>query len=144
MGTLQPGPATSNASVAGPYDDNAYAVAQGMRLFSWYNCVGCHGNGGGGMGPPLMDDQWIYGSSADNIYSSIVEGRPNGMPSWGGRIPNMQVWQLVAYVRSLGGLTSPTVVSGRADAMMMYPESQVLRSREEPRQSTTPPASERP
>lgn len=96
------------------------------------------------MGPPLMDDKWIYGSSPENIYSTIVEGRPNGMPSWGGRIPNMQVWQLVAYVRSLGGLTSPTVVSGRADAMMMYPESQVLRSREEPRQSSSPPGSEMP
>ena len=35
---------------------------QGKRLFSWYNCIGCHANGGGGIGPPLMDDEWIYGS----------------------------------------------------------------------------------
>ena len=41
--------------------------------------------GGGGIGPPLMDDRWIYGSAPENIYASIVQGRPNGMPAWGGR-----------------------------------------------------------
>ena len=43
-------------------EGNAYAVAQGKRLFRWYNCSGCHATGGGGdWGPALMDDKWIYG-----------------------------------------------------------------------------------
>src|SRR5699024_2472602 len=78
-----------------PYDDNAYAVSQGKRFFTWYNCVGCHAHGGGGMGPPLMDDKWLYGSRPQDIFTTIVEGRPNGMPSFRDRIPEQQVWQIV-------------------------------------------------
>ena len=33
----------------------------GQEALRWFNCSGCHGNGGGGSGPPLMDDIWIYG-----------------------------------------------------------------------------------
>ena len=58
------------------------AIADGERLFDWYNCSGCHFHGGGGMGPALMDQQWIYGGALDQIHASIVQGRPNGMPSW--------------------------------------------------------------
>ena len=43
------------------YQRDAYDVAQGKQLFSWMNCVGCHAHGGGGIGPALMDAQWIYG-----------------------------------------------------------------------------------
>ena len=39
------------------------------------------------MGPALMDDAWIYGGRLDQIYNSIYQGRPNGMPAWGGKIP---------------------------------------------------------
>jgi cytochrome c oxidase cbb3-type subunit III len=81
--------------------DSAEAVNTGMRLFSQYNCSGCHSNGGGGMGPALMDDQWIYGARLEQIHQTLVEGRPNGMPAWGGKIPDQQLWQIAAYVRSM-------------------------------------------
>jgi cytochrome c oxidase cbb3-type subunit 3 len=81
--------------------DNAEAVTTGKRLFGQYNCSGCHSNGGGGMGPSLMDDEWIYGGRLEQIHQTLVEGRPNGMPAWGGRIPDEQLWQLSAYVRSM-------------------------------------------
>ncbi|HML27955.1 MAG TPA: c-type cytochrome [Hyphomicrobium sp.] len=76
-------------------------IAAGKQLFTAMNCVGCHFNGGGGMGPPLMDNVWIYGDSIENIAASIREGRPNGMPSFRGFVPDEQIWQLAAYVRSL-------------------------------------------
>src|SRR5690349_23123208 len=41
---------------ANAYYDNADAVVTGKRLFTQYNCSGCHSDGGGGMGPDLMDD----------------------------------------------------------------------------------------
>lgn len=129
---------------AGPYDRNAFAVSEGQRLFGWYNCVGCHSHGGGGMGPALMDDRWIYGSSAANIYATIVEGRPNGMPSFGGRIPPQQLWQIVAYVRSLSGLTPSDTRGARGDEMMVYPGSQTLRAPEKPISAALPPAARRP
>jgi cytochrome c oxidase cbb3-type subunit 3 len=81
--------------------ENPEAVQTGMRLFAQYNCNGCHSNGGGGMGPDLMDDEWIYGGRLEQIHQTIVQGRPNGMPSWGGKIPDEQIWQITAYVRSM-------------------------------------------
>ncbi|HSI34172.1 MAG: c-type cytochrome [Phycisphaerae bacterium] len=82
---------------------NAYALSEGKRLYSAYNCRGCHANGGGGMGPALMDDGWIYGGKAEQIVETIVKGRPGGMPAFGGRIPEFQVRQIAAFVRSLSG-----------------------------------------
>jgi cytochrome c oxidase cbb3-type subunit 3 len=64
-----------------------------------------------------MDAQWIYGSEPQNIYTTIVEGRPNGMPSFRGKIPDQQVWEIVAYVRSLSGQLPKDVAPGRDDHM---------------------------
>jgi cytochrome c oxidase cbb3-type subunit 3 len=125
IGDLQPGPegpaAPGAVEVGGPmgdeYEENAYAMAQGRKLFSAFNCVGCHGRGGGGMGPALMDADWIYGDQPQQIFATIVEGRPNGMPTFGRRIPAYQIWYLVAYVRSLSGLADSTAAPGRSDHM---------------------------
>ena len=66
------------------------------------NCAGCHGgHAGGGMGPSLRDKDWIYGSSAGHIHDSIVEGRAHGMPTWGTKLPDEQIWKLTAYIQSL-------------------------------------------
>jgi cytochrome c oxidase cbb3-type subunit III len=98
---------------------NAYALSQGKTLFRWFNCNGCHSAGGGGMGPALMDDKWLYGSSPDAIYKSIMEGRPNGMPAFRGKIAEDQAWQLVAYVRSMSGWARKDAAPGRSDSL--YP-----------------------
>lgn len=100
-----------------PYEDNSWAIAQGKRLFIWYNCNGCHASGGGGMGPALMDGTWRYGSHPENIFQTIVQGRPNGMPSFQGRIGEADVWKLVSFVRSMSGLGNHAAAPGRADSM---------------------------
>src|SRR6266550_2258321 len=79
---LQPGPAVLAPKVDAPYDDNAWAVSEGKSLYNAMNCSGCHFQGGGGIGPALMDDEWIYGSEPQQVFASIAEGRPNGMPAW--------------------------------------------------------------
>jgi cytochrome c oxidase cbb3-type subunit 3 len=85
-----------------PYENDSRAVAQGQMLFSAMNCIGCHAPlGGGGMGPPLSDNIWIYGSEPGQVYLSIVQGRPNGMPAFSKALPPNAIWQLVSYVRSL-------------------------------------------
>jgi cytochrome c oxidase cbb3-type subunit 3 len=83
------------------YDGSAQAISAGERLFNWYNCSGCHFHGAGGMGPPLMDNVWIYGGRIDQIFDTIARGRPNGMPSWQSKIPANEIWEIAAYVRSL-------------------------------------------
>ena len=104
------------ASNRSPYEGNAYAVNQGKRLYRWYNCNGCHGMGGGGIGPALMDVKWKYGGEPADIFRTIVEGRPGGMPSFGGHIPDDQVWQIVAYVRSMSGQVRKDVAPSRGDS----------------------------
>jgi len=123
MTRIHPGPGEPVQSGSMPYaegqrdDENAFAVNQGKRLFRWYNCSGCHAQGGGNMGPPLMDDKWLYGHAPAAIYATIVEGRPNGMPAFGGRIPDDQLWQIVAYVRSLSGQLRKDVAPSRSDSL---------------------------
>jgi cytochrome c oxidase cbb3-type subunit 3 len=144
VSALQPGTPADTTHAINPYEHNAYAQSEGQRLFGWYNCAGCHANGGGGMGPALMDDEWIYGSAPENIYTTIVQGRPNGMPSFAGRIPTYQVWQLVTYVRSLSGLTPSAGRSARVEHMMIYPGSQSLQKAEKPKWSFEPPGAVQP
>jgi len=109
--------ASSDAPLGTPNDQNAYALAQGKQWFRWFNCGGCHASGGGGMGPALMDDEWRYGSSPEEIRRTILDGRPNGMPSFRGRISEEQVGQLVAYVRSMSGLARKDAAPGRNDSL---------------------------
>src|SRR5205085_1269588 len=100
---------------------NAYAVAQGKRLYGWYNCVGCHGHGGGGMGPPLMGPRWSSGADPDVVYSVIAGGRAKGMPAFASHLSSEQIWQLVAYVLSLSAHTRLDVRPGRGDEMPSGP-----------------------
>jgi cytochrome c oxidase cbb3-type subunit 3 len=140
-----PNPAGGHGAPAPPdnsLEKNAYAVAQGKQLYTWYNCNGCHAEGGGGSGPALVDSVWIYGSEPANIFATIVQGRPNGMPSFGGRIPEEQVWQLVAYVRSMSGQVDKDVAPGRNDALQAKKsENRVLR---ETPVNASPPTSVHP
>ena len=131
---LQPGVAqpTPTPTIEGLYEDNAWAVAEGKRLYEWFNCVGCHAHGGGGMGPPLMDEKWIYGSSPQNIFNTIVEGRPNGMPSFRGKLNNQQLWQIGAYVRSMSGQL-PKDISPSRDDNMNYKAPEQKKEKEEPK-----------
>jgi len=115
-----------------PYGQSAYAVGEGKRLFSAFNCAGCHNHGGGGIGPALMDAKWIYGSHPEQIYSSIVQGRPNGMPSFAGKIPDYQVWELVAYVRSLSGQLPSDVAPGRSDEIQVKKAEQAKKKEHPP------------
>ena len=122
--TLRPGgPVTPQPAVTNPYNATAYDISEGQRLYDWYNCSGCHFAGGGGIGPPLIKTAWIYGGEPADIFDTIVKGRPNGMPSWGGRIPEYQIWQIVAYVRSLNGLQPPSATATRSDSIETNPQN---------------------
>jgi cytochrome c oxidase cbb3-type subunit III len=140
-GEIQPGQAGDGlVETAGSrsFDgNNAYELSQGKRLYRWYNCSGCHSNGGGGMGPALMDEEWRYGHEPEQIFATIMEGRPNGMPSFRGRIPEEQVWQLVGYVRSMSGQAQKAAAPNRSDALSTgKPES--ARDRLQPSQKGPP------
>jgi cytochrome c oxidase cbb3-type subunit 3 len=103
------------------YAETAQAVSEGKQLYSWFNCIGCHMHGGGGIGPALIDDTWTYGSTPLAIATSIVAGRPMGMPSYRGKLSPPQLYQLVAYVRSLGELVRGDAVQARDEHIRTAP-----------------------
>jgi len=95
---------TLDATVRNPYANDAAAIKEGNDTFVGMNCASCHGYDlKGGMGPDLTDTYWRYGGSPADIYKSIFEGRPEGMPAWGRAIPPAQIWKLVTYIESKGG-----------------------------------------
>jgi cytochrome c oxidase cbb3-type subunit 3 len=136
---LYPGGGVPPTPSGNPAERNAYSLSEGKTLFSSYNCTGCHANGGGGMGPALMDDEWIYGYQPDQIFRTILEGRPNGMPAFRQKIPDYQIWELAAFVRSLGGLVPKDAAPGRDDHLSgKRPESSTEKMK--PTNSSQPPS----
>jgi cytochrome c oxidase cbb3-type subunit 3 len=131
---------TPSARPTSDFLDNAWSVSEGQRLFGWFNCGGCHSlGGGGGMGPPLRDATWRYGGTPEDVHRSIVEGRPNGMPAWGTRIPDYQIWQLVAYVLSLSGRLPKDVQPGRGENIALgEPPSMTSEKAPVPEQGAAP------
>jgi cytochrome c oxidase cbb3-type subunit III len=112
VSNLFPGSPPARQPAKNPVEGNPEAIQRGMTYFNTFNCVGCHApNGGGGMGPALSNRFFIYGGAPDNIYLSIFQGRPNGMPSWGAMLPENVIWDLVAYVQSIS--RAPTTGWGK-------------------------------
>lgn len=100
--TLQAGDSTAPEEIRNPFEGDKEAIDEGRRLYAWMNCLGCHGElGGGGIGPPLADADWIYGGSPAVIYESIMQGRPNGMPTYRDHLTPESAWRIAAYVTSL-------------------------------------------
>lgn len=92
-----------------PFEGNQRAIGTGAQLFISYNCIDCHGaDGAGAMGPGFQDGRWHFGGTPTDVFESIYQGRPEGMPSWGGRISDDQIWMLTAYVQSLAKLDLTT------------------------------------
>ncbi|HZP49337.1 MAG TPA: c-type cytochrome [Vicinamibacterales bacterium] len=97
-----PGPVEQPSRPNNPYNGDRTAAGEGRQLFVRFNCSGCHGGrAGGGMGPSLRDVDWMYGATDAQVFSSIAEGRAHGMPAWGTKLNDDQIWKLVAYIKTL-------------------------------------------
>jgi cytochrome c oxidase cbb3-type subunit 3 len=105
---LSPGAVLNRPTIKNPVQGDPQAPERGMRYFINFNCVGCHAdNGGGGMGPALSNNTFIYGAQPENIYLSIFQGRPNGMPAWGAVLPDSVIWDLVTYIGKISNEPTP-------------------------------------
>jgi cytochrome c oxidase cbb3-type subunit 3 len=77
------------------------------------NCTACHGSGAqGGKGfPNLADDDWLWGGTLDDIYTTIRHGirstspdtRQSQMPAWGkdGLLKSDEIEAVATYVEKL-------------------------------------------
>ena len=85
------------------------AIEAGKVLYAKY-CRFCHGNTGAGdstMAPSnLTDATWTRGSSEGEIFWVIQNGAPPkyDMKGLKGKVTDADTWNLVHYVRNLGGI----------------------------------------
>jgi len=102
LGTITSDPELSN-----------YAMNGGAAVFR-IRCAQCHGRGAGGaVGyPNLIDDDWLWGGTMQNIYQTVSHGirfgadedtRTSQMPKFGEILEPGEIAQLAQYVRSISG-----------------------------------------
>jgi cytochrome c oxidase cbb3-type subunit 3 len=86
-----------------------FALAGGEAAFK-DNCATCHGTGGAGAKgyPNLNDDDWIWGGTLEDVYTTIKygirmhpEARDSLMPAFGEILSAAEISVVVPYVQSL-------------------------------------------
>lgn len=81
--------------------NDADAISQGKSIFG-ANCASCHKpNGSGDIGPNLTDKFWLYGNDIKDVFSSVKNGRPNGMPDHATKLTPVQIQQVASFVLQL-------------------------------------------
>lgn len=91
------------------YLSDASALDAGKKIFVTA-CAACHAaDGGGTVGPNLVDEYWLHGGSIADIFKSIKYGWPEkGMKSWKDDYSPAQIAQLASYIKSLKGTKPAT------------------------------------
>lgn len=94
-------------SLSGVSHDTA-AAAAGQKDFSV--CAACHGPDGQGNpalgAPDLTDDVWLYGGSLEKVMESISAGRQGQMPAWEGRLSDVDIRLITAWILHHADITA--------------------------------------
>ena len=107
------GPSATEQAAQDVVEFSLSNIKRGKQLFT-VHCVSCHGMDGRGdtemreflKTPPadLSDDQWLYGGSEAVLFNVVKEGRTaRDMPAFNATLSDQRIWQLVTYMRYLGG-----------------------------------------
>jgi cytochrome c oxidase cbb3-type subunit 3 len=106
----------ANRPSANPFRGDAAAIAKGAETWTTI-CVACHlPEGTGLVGPSLVDPYWKYGSSDAELFSTVSDGRPLGMPPWGPQLGAEKIWQVLAYMETLPKASAMGIGSPEYDA----------------------------
>jgi cytochrome c oxidase cbb3-type subunit III len=102
------------AQISNPHT-TAADVAAGARIFRSH-CADCHGlTGQGGKGPDLTTGLFFHGASDQALLNNISDGiEGTAMP--GQFFSPDQVWQVVAFVRTLAAKGSAAAPAGNPEA----------------------------
>lgn len=106
-----------------------YAVSSGAAVFR-NNCSQCHGSGAAGAKgyPNLLDDDWLWGGTHEQIAYTVRHGirneadpdaRYSEMPAYGEFMEEEEITGLVEYVRSLSGMEHDEALASSATEAFM-------------------------
>jgi mono/diheme cytochrome c family protein len=112
--TPEPSPPAEYLKMSNPYADQADAIQAGSQVFSTH-CATCHGATGRGDGPtglalnPRPADLTHmnpFGDTDGYIFWRISEGGGfapfnSAMPAWKNTLSETQIWQVIAYLRTI-------------------------------------------
>ncbi len=111
----EPEPAAEPAATAAAAPESTPDAAQGKQLYATY-CASCHGPTGKGDGPVAAgldpkpakhtDGEYMNALSNEHLFKVVKEGGPAVgksplMAPWGGTLSDAQIWDVVAFLRSL-------------------------------------------
>uniref|UniRef100_Q3AQV7 Probable cb-type cytochrome c oxidase subunit III n=1 Tax=Chlorobium chlorochromatii (strain CaD3) TaxID=340177 RepID=Q3AQV7_CHLCH len=83
------------------YAGNQAAINEGKELFA-SSCAACHNaDATGGIGPNLTTATLKYGATEKELYTSIADGRPNGMPPFGQQLGADNTSKIIAFLETL-------------------------------------------
>ena len=103
--------ATLNDDALWKMSRNDSFVASGRATFET-TCATCHNlKLTGGIGPNLLDQQWIHGGKPTEIFHTVTTGVPaKGMPTWGPVLGTKKITEVVAYILSHHTPGEPVVI----------------------------------
>jgi cytochrome c oxidase cbb3-type subunit 3 len=93
---------------AAEFEMSPQLVSAGTEVFA-QTCASCHGAElQGGIGPNLVDSEWIHGGEPDQIIATITNGvTEKGMPAWGPVLGPQKVQEVTAFIVSKGTGEAP-------------------------------------
>jgi cytochrome c oxidase cbb3-type subunit III len=98
-----------------PLEGKPDAIQNGGAMFRT-RCAGCHGPDARGYLGPDLTGLWASGSADDRIFDIVRRGVPGTEmpPADPQRVPDREIWQILAYVRTLAGTVPPVGTAGNA------------------------------
>jgi putative heme-binding domain-containing protein len=110
-----------------PFAGDANAAKLGESQFR-ANCAFCHGLGarGGGRGPDLTRAQKKHGNADADLFRTINQGvpgtamPPNGATQQGVGMTDDEIWQVIAYIRSVQKKAPPAANGNAAHGRELF------------------------
>jgi putative heme-binding domain-containing protein len=99
-----------------PFEGNPEAIQAGMGGYR-LRCADCHGTDGRGVRGPDITQVWNSGRTDQGLFNTIRRGVPNSeMPAFvAPRTSDREVWQMLAYLRTLAAPAAPEPPRGNAE-----------------------------
>jgi cytochrome c oxidase cbb3-type subunit III len=97
-----------------PLEGNKLAISNGAAMFRT-RCAGCHGPDAHGYLGPDLTGFWFAGGTDDRMFDIVRKGVPGTEmpPADPQRVLDKEIWQVLAYVRTLGAVP-PAAPTGDA------------------------------
>ena len=104
-----------------PLEGNAQAISNGRAMFRT-RCAGCHGPDARGFLGPDLTGYWAAGGTDDRMFDIVRRGVPGTEmpPSDPLRVLDKDIWQTLAYVRTLTGVPAAAPTGDAASGERIF------------------------